>query len=270
MTPLLEKVDKKTRLRADEIKHALSKVYGGITALFLTEVKTGPTWYAGEDSLMKIDALSLKLSWAKPCITAFEIKVSRSDFMNDDKWPGYLDYCHRFYFVCPSGLISRDEVSPEVGLIYVNDAGNLLTRKKSLFRNIDLPWTLFYHLVISHMKQPKHPFFNDEREYMEALAADKPIKRQLELAVSEKKRSRIPELEKENQQLLDELEFSKEAVQENKDIRKALNDFGVHGYQISARLKELRKRLAQKVTDADLRTLRDMKDTLNKMELLND
>jgi hypothetical protein len=40
-------------------------------------------------------------------IVIFEIKVSKSDLITDQKWPEYLPYCHDFFFLTPVGL--KDE-----------------------------------------------------------------------------------------------------------------------------------------------------------------
>jgi len=57
----------------------------------------------------------------------FEFKVSRSDFLadkNSGKWKKYLNYCHTFTWVCPDGLIQRNEVEPPAGLIWVSKKEN--------------------------------------------------------------------------------------------------------------------------------------------------
>ena len=50
--------------------------------LFIPECKDGPTWGA---SHLRLDAWALTRSWASPCSYGYEIKVSRSDWMQDDK-----------------------------------------------------------------------------------------------------------------------------------------------------------------------------------------
>ncbi len=72
----------------------------------------------------------MRKSWSQQIFTGYEIKVSRSDFMNDDKWPSYLPYCNEFYFVCPTGLIKPDEVGLEAGLMYISKTGTRIFRKK--------------------------------------------------------------------------------------------------------------------------------------------
>ena len=50
----------------------------------------------------------------------FEIKISRSDYFADAKKPKHsIQGANYFYYVCPEGLIKKDEVDPRYGLIYV-------------------------------------------------------------------------------------------------------------------------------------------------------
>ena len=72
----------------------------------------------------------------------FEFKVSRSDFLSDQKprknhygsltpkWKHYLKYCHLFYWVTPEGLVKPEEVEPPAGLVWIcpNPRGGFLFR----------------------------------------------------------------------------------------------------------------------------------------------
>jgi len=62
------------------------------------ECKGGPTWFGRHD---RMDLWTMARSWAHPRCCAYEIKVSRSDFVNDKKWMAYLEYCNELYFVAP-------------------------------------------------------------------------------------------------------------------------------------------------------------------------
>lgn len=49
-----------------------------------------------------------------------EVKVSRGDFLSDvrsGKWRNYLKFSSRVYFAAPLGMIKKDEVPNEAGLI---------------------------------------------------------------------------------------------------------------------------------------------------------
>jgi hypothetical protein len=205
------------KVKAHEIKHALSLKHRD--DFFLTEVKNGSTW--SNDNLAIMDALAIKKSWSKPCLTGYEVKVSRQDFLNDDKWPIYKNYCHRFYFACPTGLIQPEELPSEVGLVWFNpEKKTLYTKKKSLFRNIEMPANMFYYIILSRLDNERHPFFGSQREMFELYVQDKITKRELgrraasklakELAEMERK---IADLEREKERLLIHKERFK-AVQE--------------------------------------------------------
>lgn len=66
------------------------------------------------------DVIIIKPSYTRFCVTIFEIKISRADFLSDirsGKWRGYLDHCHRFYFAVAQGVATKDDIPPEAGLI---------------------------------------------------------------------------------------------------------------------------------------------------------
>lgn len=161
---------------------------------FFTEVKNGRT--QGNRELLKLDALAIRKSWVKPCFTGYEIKVSRGDFMRDDKWSGYLKCCHEFYFVCPAGLIQPEELPVEVGLIYYNsDKNSISTKRKAVHRIIEIPSDILMYLLMYRTGSDRHPFFNDKREYFEALVRDKADKKSLGYRVSGKTKEILDGLE---------------------------------------------------------------------------
>lgn len=49
----------------------------------------------------------------------YEIKISRADFLADKKWQEYLKYCTFFYFIAPEGIIKKEELPENVGLIEI-------------------------------------------------------------------------------------------------------------------------------------------------------
>ena len=57
-----------------------------------------------------------------------EIKSSVEDFRADKKWPGYLEYCDRFFFACPREV--PVEIFPQsAGLIIADSYGGEMVRK---------------------------------------------------------------------------------------------------------------------------------------------
>jgi len=61
--------------------------------VFVPECKLGPSYGDGNG---RIDAWAMAKSWAHPLVNAYETKVSRSDFLNDNKWQMYLPFCNQF------------------------------------------------------------------------------------------------------------------------------------------------------------------------------
>ena len=49
----------------------------------------------------------------------YEIKVTRSDFLNDRKWQEYLKFCTWFSFIAPKGVIKKEELPENIGLVEI-------------------------------------------------------------------------------------------------------------------------------------------------------
>jgi len=110
----------------------------------------------------RIDFMALRKSWAKPNIAAYEIKVSRGDFLADHKWENYLPFCHTFYFACPANIIHADEVTPPAGLVYITPQSTRCV-KSAIHRPHEMSWQALYHLLMSRAGVD-HPGRTPERE----------------------------------------------------------------------------------------------------------
>ena len=91
--------------------------------VFVSECKNGPTW---DGPYRRLDAWAMRKSWSPWTTIGYEIKVSRQDFVADQKWPSYLPLCHELYFVCPAGLIKAVDLPQGIGLIWVSVNGERL------------------------------------------------------------------------------------------------------------------------------------------------
>lgn len=192
------------KVSADLIKLALGERHKKDS--FFTEVKNGPSYGANE--LLIMDAIAFKKSWANPCITGYEVKISRGDFLSDEKWRGYLQYCNRFSFVCPKDMIELEELPDYVGLVYYDtEKGSLYTRRKATFRDIDPPVGMMQYLIMRWGRQ-RHPFFNNKVEYFEKLREGKASKKRLGSYVAKSTQKYIYELEDRVGELERELEHS--------------------------------------------------------------
>lgn len=78
---------------------------------------------------------------------AIEVKVSRSDFMNELKNP-YKQYpamlvSNQFYFAVPFGLVDKSEIPMETGLMEIDDSGIIKVTMKAPMRESYPPtWAL--------------------------------------------------------------------------------------------------------------------------------
>jgi hypothetical protein len=96
--------------------------------VFISECKNGKTW--NNSNLLKLDAWVLKRSYSPLTTIGYEIKISRQDFENDQKWNNYLSLCHFFSFVCPAGLIRNTDLPSNIGIIWVSNSGKLHVKHK--------------------------------------------------------------------------------------------------------------------------------------------
>lgn len=95
------------------------------------------------------DVVEVKKSFTQFCLSIFEVKVNRADFLKDlrsGKWRGYLDHCHRFYFAAPSGIIAKDEVPFEAGLV-VRGPSSWQFKKSAPRRRVEIPSETLLSLV---------------------------------------------------------------------------------------------------------------------------
>ena len=115
--------------------------------VFVAECKNGATHAADRGELQRLDAWVMPRSWAHPATTGYEIKISRQDFLHDEKWRGYMKLCNCFYFVCPKGIIQPDELPPEVGLMWATP-NRVITHRKAVLRRIDEPLDLWRYVLM--------------------------------------------------------------------------------------------------------------------------
>jgi hypothetical protein len=116
-------VSKAPQPTTGEIKALLAARHAKDT--WVPECNTGSSWRG----CRRLDGWALVSTWSPVTTIGYEIKDARSDFLRDDKWPAYLPYCHLFYFVCPRGVIAKEEVPEGCGLIYAG--ARLLTTIKA-------------------------------------------------------------------------------------------------------------------------------------------
>lgn len=176
----------KQKVKAVDIKIALAQKKHS-NDYFLTEVKSGPTQTNDRRNLRILDALAIAKSWAHPCLSGYEIKTSRSDFTGDAKYHTYLPLVHELSIVCPVGLIKKEELPLEVGLIWYNpETGSLTTKKKPIYRKIEISADMLMYVIMSRLEKDRIPFYSKQAEYFKDWLDNKIENRNLGYVVKSK------------------------------------------------------------------------------------
>ncbi len=229
--------------------------------VFVDECKDGPTH--GRRHL-RLDAWAMRRSWVNACISGYEIKVARSDFVRDDKWRGYLPLVNEFYFVAPRGVVDKDELAPEAGLLEVSKNCRRLTcRKKAMYTDAPDAEMAMRYILMSRVKifPPNFYSANTLEDWQLWLASRKRSKE-----IGYEVRCRLSEDAK--QVVLDAVRAAGKAVQDCKrweKIQKWLerNGFdvdGTEGWQLDRARDNMKKLIPDHVRNK-MAWLRDCLDT---------
>jgi Uncharacterized protein conserved in bacteria len=118
-----------------DILRALAKDCREHKRLFFAHVKDG-SGYTRQQRILDGFAVQDR-QFLNPVTIGYEVKISRGDFLRDDKWQEYLPVCTTFYFVCPPQIIDNDDLPDGIGLMYCNDEGRLSLQKRAKRRELD-------------------------------------------------------------------------------------------------------------------------------------
>lgn len=153
-----------SEVTAFQIKEALAKKH--CKEFFMTECKNGPS-YVQKGQMLRFDAVAIYKSWSPVHLRGYEIKVSRSDFQRDAKYPLYLPYFNEFYFICPKGIIRKEECPPGCGLMWYNpETGNIVTKLRAVWNNVEPDPMMLMHIIMNRLDSDRLPFFSDREEYI--------------------------------------------------------------------------------------------------------
>jgi hypothetical protein len=258
---------KETAVSAVDIEKALADRCAMHTPpqFFLTQVKNGPTQYVPSGNLLVLDALSIAKSWTQPCLTGYEIKVSRGDFLRDSKWYQYFPYVHEFYLVCPSGLIDRTEIPLECGLIYYRpESHSVTTKKKAIYRDVTLSADMLMYIIMSKLDSDRIPFFSSRQLWVEEYLKNKSSAAMLGRSLAAKLPQRLAELEDE----IAILHRTKTAVDELKAIRAVCEKHGIWSSDPAALDKALTRPFPKEVEriEANIRGILNIIEDMRKGE----
>lgn len=184
--------------------------------IFVPQCKNGSTYYT--DGLQILDGWAMAKSWKNPKFTGYEIKVSRGDFIRDDKWRKALPLCNEFYWVAPQGVIAPEEVTAECGLIIVSKGGmRLFIKRKAPYREIETPIDLIYYILIcrTHIRGERVVPSKAEqwRDWLAMKDEHKEIGYNVSRKIQELFRERVTKVESENRVLRDEIKKFPEVEQ---------------------------------------------------------
>ncbi len=241
--------------------------------IFIPECKSGPTWGG---SHLRLDGWAMKKSYSSPLTTGYEVKVSRSDFINDTKLHEYLSLCNALYIVCPAGLIDKTEVPEDCGLMSVSKTGTrIYTKKKAPYREVETPINLYKYILMSRatIVESYHRTF-DKKRYMEDYADRKEKAKHageyLGRRLRERIEAEIDDVKRENEKLIDQNQTLEEIKVLLGRMGIGLNDWGLKR-KFERQIKELEaiipddlergiRCLAERLTD----TVREIDELKNK------
>ena len=124
------------------ITKALQAKHDHLGDIFAAQVKLGS---AGSKIM---DAVAIKRTWSPVTIIAYEIKVSRQDFLSDQKHPVYMDNCNLFYFVTLKDIVKEGEIPEGAGhMIYSPETGKFRTVKKAPYRKTPVNPNVLLHIM---------------------------------------------------------------------------------------------------------------------------
>lgn len=150
------------RVTAKDIIALLYERYCQPEWAFFPELRVG-TGYANYYGRHSKDVLRGKVeqrldAWAMNCWPskrlvklAFEIKISRGDFIHELKRPEKREAAflvsNQYYFVAPYTIIAVNELPKDCGLIIVTKSGQLRIIQEALYRDVQPSWTFFAALA---------------------------------------------------------------------------------------------------------------------------
>lgn len=249
----------KVKVTATEIKKALAEYHP--KDFFITECKTDSTYFSGPQGLLIFDGLAVTRSYTSPCITGYEVKVSRSDFQGDNKYHLYLQYCNEFYFVVPAGLIKKEEIPDNMGLIYYYpETGKLMKKKKALYRKIEEPIGVYKYIIYSRLDQDRIPFYEDRAEYAKAYIEDRSEKRRIGMGLGSKMARDLHDC----QERLERLSASESRLELLGKIEKILDKYQVLGWHWNRNEEKTLKNLEDALSSSYPKELNHVEDDLQR------
>ena len=196
----------------------------------IPQCKTGASWLSRDMSI--IDMWCMKKSWTNPLVIGYEIKTSRSDFLNDKKWRGYLPYCNEFYFVVTGKNVAiPDEMSDGVGLKYISSTGTrIYTKRKAIYRDVEIPEEIYRYILMGRVSISRDDIVTDKTLFWRNWLKTKELNYQLGHRISKELRdvidNKMKDLERTNNHIVDE-------NKKLNDVKRYLESTGINYKELS-------------------------------------
>ncbi len=229
--------------------------------VYVSECKDGATW---DREHVRLDGWAMEKSWRHPRMIGYEIKVSRSDFLQDKKWPEYLPLCNELYFVCPAKLIQPEELPEHVGLIWAG--GRLVTKRKAAHRQVTDPSKLFKYVLMCRSRIGPEVSSGDSRDEKLAVwrrwLAEKRESRELGYQVKREIREMIRAVKNENDSLKRENERLALVKAELKKLELSEH---TRSWELQSQLELRRRAFSTQTLDAVNSAIRNLQVLQNEM-----
>lgn len=239
--------------------------------VFVPQCKSGPSQGAEH---LRLDAWVLRKSWSRPLAIGYEIKVTRADFLRDDKWRGYLPYCNEFYFVVPSGLIKPDELSAEAGLLVATaNLTKLYRKKKAPYRDVVIPEEIYRYILFARTRVTREYYQeqNDKAFWLRWLVGreeDAELGWRIGKRLQETIKERVNKVAEENTLLTGRMS-------QYDDIRQLLKKLDIDSdsyapaWSVETRLRKLRQAVPPELLGTLQRARRELKHLHEKLKDLH-
>jgi hypothetical protein len=239
-------MSEKPKVTASDIKMALAARHN--RDYFLTEVKSGSTFMGTGNRIL--DGVALRLSYTNSYLTGYEVKVSRSDFKADNKFFTYLPLVHALYIATPTGMVQREELPTEIGLIWYNPETRQLTvKKKPPPRQIEISRDMLLYIIYSRLERERIPFYSDKATFFRDWLENKRSNAELAQKIRNRMTNEITRLESELRTANLRLKFDVQA--EYNELLKIMQNYGMPAYSGDEYIaKWLEARLAREYPEA--------------------
>jgi hypothetical protein len=171
------------------------------------------------------------------------VKVSRSDWLGDQKWNAYIPLCHRFSIAAAHGVVHDGEVPAGIGWYEYNPATKTLRiKQKVVHRDIEPDANMLMYIIMSKIQSDRIPFHADRaalfRDYVEGKREARYIGRALSHHMQQRL-ERADKIEAVYKATTEEQAKAAKAVEDIKQIVRARGGFAYHTDELAAEIEKL-------------------------------